>query len=117
MMLPIYSKRLFWQRVKRRRSLRFTPSRYEELLGRDFLFALRCLGDNIPVWPTNLKKLVKRLADKLLYQKGSAIYSRYRQALYERLKYLTESEGAIALYPYIIAAIYDADAYVRSNAV
>ncbi len=98
------------------KELRFTPSRYEELLGRDFLFALRCLGDNIPVWPTNLKKLVKRLADELLYQKGSAIYSRYRQALYERLKYLTESEGAIALYPYIIAAIYDADAYVRSNA-
>ena len=56
------------------KELRFTPSRYEELLGRDFLFALRCLGDNIPVWPTNLKKLVKRLADKTYYIRKDPLY-------------------------------------------
>jgi energy-coupling factor transporter ATP-binding protein EcfA2 len=98
------------------RELGFTPSQYEELLGRDFLFALRCLGDNIPVRPKVLKKLMKRLADELLYQKGSAKLSRYRQALNEKLEYLNGSEGAIALNPYLIDALHDTDANVRSVA-
>jgi HEAT repeat protein/energy-coupling factor transporter ATP-binding protein EcfA2 len=98
------------------KELRFTPGQYEELLGRDFLFAIRCLGDNIPARPKVLKKLVKRLVDELLYQKGSATYSRYRQALNEKLKYLTGSEGALALKSELIAALQDTDASVRSRA-
>jgi len=98
------------------KELGFTPSQYEELLGRDYLFALRCLGDNIPARPKVLKKLVKRLADELLYQRGSATYPRYRQALDEKLEYLTGSEGAIALNPHLIHALHDADASVRYNA-
>lgn len=37
------------------KELGFKPSPYEELLGRDYLFALRCLGDNIPVRPKLMK--------------------------------------------------------------
>jgi HEAT repeats len=94
----------------------FTPSQYEKLLGRDFLFALRCLGDNIPVRPKVLKKLIKRLAEEVLYQKGSATFSRYRQALNEKLEYLKGSEGALALNPFIIDALHDTDADVRLRA-
>ncbi len=85
----------------------FTPSPYEDLLGRDYLFALRCLGDNVPVRPELLKRQVERLAGELLYNEGSARYYRYRQALTERLKYLGRSEGAAALVPRLIAALGD----------
>jgi energy-coupling factor transporter ATP-binding protein EcfA2 len=98
------------------KKLMFTPGQGEELLGRDFLFALRCLGDNITARPKVLQKLVNRLADELLYQKGSATFSRYQQALNEKLEYLKGSEGALALMPYIIDALHNDAATVRSNA-
>jgi len=59
---------------------------------------------------------VKRLSDDLLYRKGSATFSRYRQALNEKLEYLKGSEGSQALNPFIISALHDAEADVRSNA-
>lgn len=75
----------------------FTASNYEELLGRDFLFALSCLGDHIPVQRRLLTQLIKRLANELLNRTGSACYWPYQQALEERLEYLNGSEGASAL--------------------
>ena len=96
--------------------LRFPRSPYEELLGQDYLFALRCLGDNIPVRPRLLNQLSERLAKELLYNAGSARFSRYRQALDEKLSYLGGSEGAVILLPHLITALRDADAIVRSQA-
>jgi hypothetical protein len=38
------------------RTLGLRPSEHEKLLGQDFLFSLRCLGDNIPMRPTVIQK-------------------------------------------------------------
>jgi hypothetical protein len=94
----------------------FKPSPYEDLLGRDYLFALRCLGDNIPVRPKILKRLVERLVNELLYQAGSAQFERYREALSERLEQLEGSDGATTLSLYIIGALHNPEASVRSAA-
>jgi HEAT repeat protein len=96
--------------------LNFIHSSYEELLGRDFLFALRCLGDNIPVRPSFLQKIVRRLADELLYQTGSSKFLRYRQALDEQLGYLKGSEAGSALATLLIEAIIDPNPLVVSRA-
>ena len=93
--------------------LSFTPSPYEYLLGRDYLFALRCLGDNIPTRPRFMQKLIGRLVDELLHRTNSARFNRYRQALSKRLKYLQGSEAASALLPHLINAMHDADEHVR----
>jgi len=96
--------------------LGFTPSQYEGLLGRDYLFALRCLGDNIPVRPKLMKRLIERLANELLYSTDSARFQRYNQTLRERLAYVGGSAGANVLLPLLVAALHNADADVRSNA-
>ena len=95
----------------------FIPSPYEDLLGQDYLFALRCLGDNIPVRPRLQKQLVERLAGELLHQTGLARFERYREALHERLSYLGVSEVASVLLSRLITALRDSFANVRSNAV
>ena len=97
-------------------ALGFTHDKYEELLGRDYLFALHCLGDNIPARPKFIQPLVKRLADELLHQTGSARFQRYRQALNKRLEYLKGSEGASLLLPLLVAALDDTNLYVRQRA-
>lgn len=83
----------------------FTPSLYEDYLGRDYLFALRCLGDGIPVRPSMAQRLLKRLVDELLYQTGSARFWRYHQALQERLEVLSLSEHSTGLTKLLAAAI------------
>ena len=96
--------------------LGFTPSPYENLLGRDYLFALRCLGDNIPVRPKLMKRLIERSADECLHDSGSARFQSYKKALRERLAYLRGSAGANVLLPLLLTALHDADATVRFNA-
>jgi NACHT domain/HEAT repeats len=71
----------------------FTSSPYEDLLCQDYLFSLRCLGDNIPVRPGLLNRLVERLARELLHYTGAAQFRRYRKALEESLNYLEGSKG------------------------
>ena len=68
--------------------LGLTPSPYEDMLGRDYLFALRCLGDRIPMRAQLRQRLVRRLARELLYREGSAQYDRYYRALQESLPHL-----------------------------
>jgi HEAT repeat protein len=70
----------------------FEPSPYENLLGRDYLFALRCIGDNIPMRPQVQKKLTERLANELEYRTGLAQYRQYRRALGAKLKFLEGSK-------------------------
>jgi HEAT repeat protein len=98
------------------KELGFTSSPYEDLLGRDYLFALRCLGDNIPVRPKLVQRLIERLADERLHRTGSARFQRYEQNLRERLASLGESTGAHLLHRLLIGALHDTDATVRSAA-
>lgn len=98
------------------KELGFTPSPYEELLGRDFLFALRCLGDTIPVRPKLMQSLIKRMADELLYREGPARFERYREVLEERFKYLEGTEEQSILLSLIIKTLDDNNYKVRQNA-
>jgi len=95
------------------KELAFFPSPYENLLGQDYLFALRCLGDNIPARPTLLKQVMERLAGELLHHTAPARFSRFREALNERLSYLGASEVASVLLSRLITALHDSEADVR----
>ena len=88
-------------------TLGFTSSAFESLLGRDYLFALRCLGDNIPTNPRIKRPLIKRLANELLYQTHPAQFRQYRQTLLERLDYLKATEEAYTLSLYFVEALND----------
>jgi len=92
------------------------PSPHEELLGWDYLFALRCLGDQIPADRRLVHKLTERLAGELLHRTGSARFQRYRQALEERLSTLAGSDMAAALVLTLVAALCGADWNVRARA-
>src|SRR5207248_927795 len=98
------------------KELDFFPSPYEDLLGQDYLFALRCLGDNIPVRPTLLKQLMERLAGELLHHTALARFERYREALNERLSYLGASDVASVLLSRLVTVLHDSDAAVRAYA-
>ena len=97
------------------KELDFFPSPYEDLLGQDDLFALRCLGDNIPARPPLLKQLMERLAGELLHHTAPAQFQRYRDALNERLSYVGASEVASVLLSRLITALHDSNADVRSS--
>ena len=91
-------------------------SSYEDILGWDYLFALRCLGDRIPIRAQLMQTLVRRLVQELLYREGSAQYSRYHRALQESLPHLAGSEAASVLIPILMGTLGDEDANVRYNA-
>jgi len=95
--------------------LHFAPSPYEDILGRDYLFALRCLGDLIPAGALG-PELIDRLAQELLHRRGPAQYTQYRAALNERLGLLAASELAADLATRLSTALADPDAQVRRAA-
>jgi HEAT repeat protein len=97
------------------KELGFTSSKYEDLLGQDFLFSLHCLGDNIPIRPRLLKRLIERFADELLNNTGSARFRRYRQNLQEKLNYFGGSEGASVILPLLVKALRSPEIDVRSQ--
>ena len=61
------------------------PSALEDLLGRDFRFALRVLADDIPIAPGLVDELLGRAIDELLDPDSNARFTAYRNALLERL--------------------------------
>lgn len=65
--------------------LEIAPSSFEDLLGRDFLFALRALGDDIPVGSTLIDELLAQALDEWLDDAGRGHFHAYRIALAERL--------------------------------
>lgn len=81
--------------------LGLTPSLYESILGRDYLFALRCLEDNLPIRAKIKKKLKQRLSDELVNQAGLARFRTYRRALGEKLRLAEGSD----LMPILIACL------------
>ena len=91
------------------------PSKHEEWLGRDFLFALRCLGDDIPTRPKLQLRLRERLVDELLHESGLAKFEQYRKALEEHLVYVQESDKIVV--PHLLAALHDPDVWIRARAV
>lgn len=96
--------------------LGFTPSPYEDILGRDYLFALHCLGDEIPADPILVKQLMQRLADELLHSTGSARFQRYRQALERMLECLRGSSAATELVAALTDGLGNEDTDVRYRA-
>ena len=97
------------------KDLDFVPSSYEEFLGRDYLFALRCLGENIPVRYGLKRRLLKRMVDELLYRTGSGRFHHYYEELEDMLKYLGESEAASIISSLLIEALPGANAQVRKK--
>ncbi len=80
------------------------PGRNEALLGRDYLFALRCLAEQIPVLPRLLRPLLERLADETLRRTGPAAYARYREQLETRLAALS-GQAAAPLVPMLLSGL------------
>lgn len=83
------------------RAERLDSSPHEALLSRDYLFALRCLGDDIPVDRTLAEQLIERLLRELTQQEGSGKFQKYQEALAEGLGYVERSVYASLLIPHL----------------
>jgi HEAT repeat protein len=93
--------------------LGFRPSAYEELLGRDYFFALRCLGDRIPVRPQTLMQLVSRVRQEVINPTRVVTFERHQNVLTERVKGLADSIVAQTLFDLLLPALDDTNAAVR----
>jgi HEAT repeat protein len=98
-------------------ALGFTASPYEALLGRDFLFALRCLADDIPIGRKVVRQLIRRLVDELLNETGSAGFQRYRQMLRASVEGLCHSQIAPAMVRVLHEHLDNEESKVRLRAV
>ncbi|MEU8181379.1 HEAT repeat domain-containing protein [Micromonospora sp. NPDC049047] len=65
-----------------------SPSPYEELLGRDFLFMLRVLADDIPVETATIDAVVNLALDEWLNPTSRCRFASYRTALAKHLTML-----------------------------
>ena len=92
------------------------PSPYEDLLARDYLFALRCLGDRIQVLPTLREVLLERLVSELLSGSGLVQFWRYRIALYGALRFLHGTDDARAIVDRLVDALHHGPVAVRRRA-
>ncbi|WP_165521810.1 NACHT domain-containing protein [Micromonospora zingiberis] len=72
------------------------PSPYEDLLGRDFLFMLRVLADDVPLARTaTIDEILHQAIDEYLDPDASRCrFTTYRQALAERLSGLGDTRAA-----------------------
>jgi NACHT domain len=61
------------------------PSPLEDLLGRDFRFALRVLADDIPITPQLTDDLIGRAIDEALNPASLTRFTAYRNSLLERI--------------------------------
>src|SRR5260370_15219416 len=89
------------------------PSLYEPLLGRDYLFALRCLGDDVPVHPALVKQLIERLLREITHQPGSGQYQKSQDALAKGLGYVETTTYASFLFPHLFENIEGTDRSLR----
>jgi hypothetical protein len=88
-------------------ALTLAPSPLEDVLGQDFLFALRALGDDIPASPALVDELLERALDQWLDQAGPGRFRAYRLALAERLTGLTTVTAGRRLREFIIQRLRD----------
>ena len=75
----------------------FGPSPYEELLGRDFLFTLRVLADDVPLGTSTIDRLLQEALREWFAQASRCRFSNYAIALLERLRALGGTRGAVRL--------------------
>lgn len=97
-------------------SLGFTPSPYEEWLGRDYRFALRCAGDLIPLVSHTLAALASRLEGELLRRERLARFDAYRQVLGELLPLVATSALGERVICVLTTELHVHSWYVRLNA-
>ncbi|MEV6706815.1 HEAT repeat domain-containing protein [Micromonospora wenchangensis] len=72
-----------------------SPSPYEELLGRDFLFMLRVLADDTPLKTATIDAVITQAVDEWFDQEHSRCrFSAYRDALSERFAALGGTKAA-----------------------
>ena len=76
----------------------------EELVGRDFTFALRCLGDEIPVDQPLARELLTRATEELLHHEGPGRFGVYRDILRDRLRGLAKTPHEDTLAAVLLAA-------------
>lgn len=95
------------------RTMGLVPSPYEPLLGRDYLMALHCLGDGIPVRSVLVEQLIERLLRELTYQIASGRFQKYQEALVECLKHIEASTYASTLLPHLIKNLQGTDHSLR----
>lgn len=76
------------------KSFGFEPSEDEDLLGRDFLFALRCLADQINVKPKLVRDLTAQAADEISLHSKRANFEQYNKKLSEATQLLKGSRAA-----------------------
>ncbi|HEX5495573.1 MAG TPA: HEAT repeat domain-containing protein [Mycobacteriales bacterium] len=74
-----------------------TPTSLEEWLGRDFLFALRCLTDEIPVAASVVRGLITQAEKEMFSRTGRGAYSEYRRALAQLLSSMLNTTHGPAL--------------------
>jgi HEAT repeat protein len=89
------------------------PSPYEPLLGRDFLFTLRCLGDDIPMRTALVERLTERLLREITQQTGPGRFQKYQEALVEGLRKVETSHYASFLLPHLFENIESSDRSLR----
>lgn len=97
--------------------LGFGSSPYEDLVARNYLFALHCLGDDVPVHQALLTRLLNRLADELLHHMGLARFKRYRSALDESLASLQGSQAGTMFSSHLLSVALDTDNPARERAI
>jgi len=95
--------------------LGFRPSAYEELLGRDYFFALRCLGERIPVRPETLMQLISRVWQEVINPTGIVAFQSHQSMLTARVKGLTGSIAAQRLTELLLPELRVGNAAVRSR--
>jgi len=94
----------------------FKPSLYEDVLHRDLLLAAKCIGDCAEVEVGLRQQVVKNLVDLYLEDKGAGKYVPLRERVIASLEYFVGSEAGGDAANFLLAALRDESAAVRSNA-
>lgn len=85
--------------------LEFRPE--DSIQQQNFLFALRCLGENIPLSPQLVSWFVERLKEQLLYHTGPAKMLGYRKKLEKSVVLLRDSWVAQSLSEALVSYLHD----------
>lgn len=95
----------------------FAPSAYEDVLGRDFLFALRCAGDGILPNPAVQQQLAAQAADEVLYGHRLGDYNVYWRHTLDLFALLKETPLHSMLAQKSLLALWDESWNVRYRAI
>jgi len=98
---------------KKARAKGLNPSPYESLLGRDYFFALRCLGDDIPMRATRAEQLIEQLLRELRQQTGPGRFQKYQEELVDGLRDVETSAYAPFLLPHLFENIESTNRSLR----